>query len=145
MIWNISQYPTQEELSKSLKVKTGKGIFHHLNFQYYANLPFLQLLEAIEETSKFMAASTSNKIYLHCQEGKVRSAVFLASFLFITKTNSIQDISEAILFVNKKLGISLESSSLGYRCQHTLFKNLVNYHADKNFINKNFLQIFHDY
>ena len=53
----------------------------------------------------------------------------------------MQDISEAIHHINKKLGINLESKSINYKNQHTLFKNLVNYVTDQNFINKKKLEL----
>lgn len=77
-------------------------------------------------------------MYLHCQEGRIRSAVFLSSYLYVSCG---KDISEAILHVNKLLRIDVESNSIAYKNQHTLFKNLVNYTTDKNFINKQQLEL----
>jgi hypothetical protein len=65
----------------------------------------------------------------------------LASFLFVTSSLGVQDISEAIHHINKKLGINLESKSNTYKNQHTLFKNLVNYTTNKQFINKNRMEL----
>lgn len=67
----------------------------------------------------------------------MRSAVFLASFLYVGQG---VDISEAILRVNKLLAIDLESGE-GYRSQHALFKHLVNYTTDRNCINPNRLRL----
>ena len=68
----------------------------------------------------------------------MRSAVCLASYLYVSCG---RDISEAILQVNKQLGIDVESNSIAYKNQHTLFKNLVNYTTDRNFINKHQLEL----
>lgn len=39
------------------------------------------------------AVGSKRKVYVHCQEGKVRSAVFLSSYLFVTASLGVQDIS----------------------------------------------------
>jgi protein-tyrosine phosphatase len=75
---------------------------HHLNFQLYGSLPFFELIQAIREIES--ALKQQCKVYVHCQEGRVRSAVFLASYLFMTEG---KDISEAILQVNRCLDIDL--------------------------------------
>jgi hypothetical protein len=63
--------------------------------------------------------------------------VFLAAYLF--QTTAVQDISEAILYVNQHLEMQLEEGKQGasscYKNNHRLFKNLVNYHNDVRFIN----------
>ena len=112
----------------------------HLNFQYYCNLPFYELIQAIQDIQHALKDG-NQKVYIHCQEGKVRSAAFLASYLFVTSSLGVQDISEAIHHINKKLGINLESKSINYKNQHTPYKNLVNYITDQNFSNKKKLEL----
>lgn len=74
----------------------------------------------------------SHKVYLHCQDSKLRSAVFLSAYLFLTRST---DITEAIELVNHKLGLQMEESSAAYSNQHKLFRNLVNFRTDPACIN----------
>jgi len=115
----------------------------HLCFQFYSNLPFFEIIDASNRIKTFINANPKNKVYVHCQDSKMRSAVFLATFLFLTKSIEPHDISEAILFVNQKLNTQIEdhngTQSKSYRNQHRLFKNLMNYDNNPTFINPQML------
>ena len=70
----------------------------------------------------------------------MRSSVFLACFALKYGINNVSDISEAILFVNKKLGTSLEVEAKGselsnYKNEHLFFKNYINYLNNPQIIN----------
>lgn len=136
LLCNIGEYSYEDQLPKVLLQRNPRGRIQHLHFELYGSLPFCELIEAIAQVREAVAQGC--RVYVHCQEGRVRSAVFLASYLFVSGEG---DISEAILQVNKRLGIDLESATAVYKNQHTLFKNLVNYHTDKNFINKHRLTL----
>jgi hypothetical protein len=55
-----------------------------------------------------MELNPRHAVYVHCQDNKLRSSVFLACFIYKFNVLRASDISEGILFVNKKLGTSLE-------------------------------------
>jgi hypothetical protein len=81
---------------------------------------------------------------VHCQDSKVRSGVLLAAYIFQTGAVQVQDISEAILYVNQRLQMQLEDhkgSMSSYKNHHRLFKNLMNYHTNPKFINPHRLHL----
>ena len=93
----------------------------------------------MKEVYDFILENKDNRVYIICQENKIRSAVFLSCYIYVYKMIGIEDISEAILYVNRKLNLSLEEdkeSSL-YKNHHTLFKNIMHYTSNADFINKN--------
>jgi len=70
-------------------------------------LPLYELIIAINSIHYFLEISENHKIYLHCQDNKLRSSLFLACFIYKFKIMKISDVSEAILFVNQKLSTKL--------------------------------------
>jgi hypothetical protein len=86
------------------------GTINRVCYQFYSNLPLYELIQTINKIYSFLAVSFSTKVYIHCQDSKMRSAVFLACYLFKTKSEKYQDISEAIIRVNQILGLSIEES-----------------------------------
>lgn len=92
----------------------------------------------------------SNKVYLHCQDNKLRSVVFLAGYLLAAEEKS--DIGQALIYVNGKLKMEVEDqrgtdqndtiqTHSQYHSQHLFLKNLANYLNDRNFINRNQLKL----
>lgn len=135
LLINLSEYTYEDELPKLLQQHAPNATLLHLNYELYSTLPLCELMETITKVQG--ALGKGERVYLHCQEGRVRSAVFLASYLFVGEG---VDISEAILRVNKLLGIEMEGAE-GYRSQHALFKHLVNYNTDRNCINAHSLRL----
>ena len=62
---------------------------------------------ALDSMKSFIECKKTNKIYVHCQENRMRSAVFLVCFIYKHKLLKVADISEAILIVNKALKVKL--------------------------------------
>ena len=72
--------------------------------------------------------------------------MFLACFIYKFNVLRASDISEGILFVNKKLGTSLEvehaeSDTSNYKNEHIFFKNFVNYLISPQIINPRKLEL----
>lgn len=106
----------------------------------YSNPPFYELMLAINKISRFVQCNKSNKVYVHCQDNKVRSAILLSCYIF---KHQVEDISEAILLVNKALRVNLEDEGKKstYKNLHILFKNFVNYHHNPQIINRHKLRL----
>lgn len=109
----------------------------------YSNLPFYELVLALHTIPNFLRCNKTNKVYIHCQDNKIRSAVLLACYAYHHKINGIEDISDAILWVNKTLNVSLEELEKKnmYKNVHLLFKNFVNYSNNPHIINKKQLRL----
>ena len=70
----------------------------------YSNPPFYELILAINNIRSFVQCNKNNKVYVHCQDNRVRSAILLSCYVYKYLT---EDISEAILLVNKALKVNL--------------------------------------
>ena len=110
-ILNLSQYSYQPQLKGKI-VKAAKGDILHLCFQFYPSSPFYELLSALDKIQEFLRTKPNAKMYIHCQQSKIRSAVFLSCYLLKHKCEGISCISEAIIKVNKHLGICLEQKNV---------------------------------
>lgn len=106
MVWNLSEYQYEDGFDEKLVAVSKGGEVHRLCYQYYSGPPFLALLAAIDRIAKFLKEKPKGKVYVHCQEGKVRSAVFLSCYL--TRTGGAGCIGEAVGLVNRLLGVKLE-------------------------------------
>lgn len=138
-IWNLSEYRYQDKFKKSIKDKAPFGEIYYLHYEYFSNIPFYVLVHAIGKIQEFIVANGSHRVYVHCQDSRVRSAVFLSSYIFRTGVQKVEDISDAILYVNKKLDIQLQDNRQGesssFKSNHRIFKNIVNYHNNPEFTN----------
>ena len=142
-IWNISQYPYSSKLQHLLLEGHIEAEVHHLCFQYYSSLPLYDLLLAINSIGYFLSVSPHHRVYIHCQDNKLRSSVFLACFLHRHRS---KDLTEAILEVNKKLSVEIEVerkdlSTANYKSEHMFFKNYINYHNNPAVINTKQLEL----
>lgn len=106
--WNLSQYSYDKEFCNQLMLVCPKGEIHHLCYEFYTNSPFLQLLAAIDQIHLYLSKNKQAKVYLHCQESKIRSAVFMSCYILKHRCEGITCISDAILKVNKQLGVYLQ-------------------------------------
>jgi hypothetical protein len=99
------------------------------------------MIKSIEHIETFLSLDDNNRVYVHCQDNKRRSAVFLASYIFLAGLET--DIVASILKVNQLLKISIEDkpqnqgsvSGAIYKSQHLVLKNLMNYINNSSFIN----------
>jgi len=47
---------------------------------------------ALKSISNFKGINSNNKVYVHCQDNKIRSGIFLACYMYQYKINNINDI-----------------------------------------------------
>jgi hypothetical protein len=79
---------------------------------------------------------------VHCQDSRIRSALFLACYIYRHRLAGVQDISEAVLYVNSALKVRLEEpEGKTHKNMHLLLKNFVNYLHDFHSINKHELRL----
>ena len=107
-IWNIGEYKYSKEIEQKILQRGEDGEIHHLCFEYYSNLPLYELIIALNSIRYFMDLNPRHAVYVHCQDNKLRSCVFLACFVYKFNVLKASDISEGILFINKKLGTTIE-------------------------------------
>lgn len=107
-IWNISEYRYDPAIEKKILEHSENGEIHHLCYEYYSNLPLYELIIAINSIHYFTALSPSHRVYIHCQDNKIRSSVFLVCYIYKFKVLNLQEVSEAILYVNQKLNVKIE-------------------------------------
>jgi hypothetical protein len=118
-----------------------QGEVHHLCFSMYSNLPFYQLVLAINTIHRFTQARDT-RVYVHCQDGRIRSALLLACYIYRHRLVGVEDISEAILFVNRAMGVRLDQpEGKLHKNMHLLLRNFVNYLHDFHSINKTQLKL----
>jgi hypothetical protein len=140
-IWNVSEYKYDAGVEEQLLQVAEQGEVHHLCFSMYSNLPFYQLVLALNTIHRFTQRKDT-RVYVHCQDSRIRSALLLACYVYRHRLVGVEDISEAILFVNHALGVRLdEPSGKAHKNLHVLLRNFVNYLHDFHSINKHQLRL----
>lgn len=104
-IWNVSEYAYEESVEKAL-LGIEQGEVHHLCLAMYSNLPFYELVLSLSTIHRFLQAAPNNRVYIHCQDSRVRSALLIACYLYKYR-EGVEDISEAVLLVNRLLKVQL--------------------------------------
>ena len=103
----MSEYRYEKEVESELLRVPEQGQINHLCFAMYSNLPFYELVLALNTIPNFLRCNKANKVYVHCQDNRIRSAVLLACYAYQNQVEGVEDISDAILWVNKTLGVRL--------------------------------------
>lgn len=141
-IWNVGEYTYDAAIERDLLKVPEQGEVHHLCFTMYSNLPFYELVLALNTIRRFIEGSKSNKVYVHCQDGRIRSGLLLACYIYRHRLCGVEDIGEAMLFINKALKVRLEQpEGKMHKNLHLLLKHFVNYLNNFHSINPMQLQL----
>lgn len=79
-------------MEKELQGIAEQGEVQHLCFSMYSNPPFYQLVLAINTIHRFTQARDT-RVYVHCQDSRVRSALLLACYIYRHRLMDVEDIS----------------------------------------------------
>lgn len=55
----------------------------------YSNIPFYELMLALNKINNFILCNKNNKVYINCQDNKLRSGILLVCYIYKYKINNI--------------------------------------------------------